>query len=84
MPLSIMPLANTSGAKPIPIQLKVIGANLSGKYSAFIIGFLASIWANMSMRAAWRFNRRAAGEAARFNDFLLGTIGHLTYKALIA
>lgn len=34
--------------------------------------------------SAWRFNRRAAGEAARFNDFLLGTIGHLTYKALIA
>jgi transposase-like protein len=34
--------------------------------------------------SAWRYNRRATEDAPRFNDFLMGTAGRLTYKALIA
>jgi IS1 family transposase len=34
--------------------------------------------------SAWRYNRREAGEGVRFNDFLTGTAGRLTYKKLIA
>jgi transposase-like protein/IS1 family transposase len=34
--------------------------------------------------SAWRYNRREASEGLRFDDFLTGTDGRLTYKKLIA
>ncbi len=34
--------------------------------------------------SAWRHNRRQMGEAPRFNEFLAGFAGRLTYRELIA